>query len=95
MADDCYHDILKAEGFKPVGSLDCDFHITLWWHPEIRQELSLVELNGGVLLRAAKQETVPYVTHCQKVVSKLRKTKDLHTIASPAFEQEIASKRKY
>lgn len=54
MENDFCHDILKAEGFKPLAEINHDFDITLWWHPDIHQELSLVYLNGWVLLRTVK-----------------------------------------
>lgn len=53
MADD-YRNILKNEGFEPIGSLNCDFQITLWWHGQLHLELELVELVDWVLLRASK-----------------------------------------
>jgi len=48
------HSVLKKQGFQLIGSLDYDWHITLWWHPQLHLELALVELAGWVLLRATK-----------------------------------------
>lgn len=48
------HNLLGTEGFELIGSLNCDFQSTLWWHSEHHLELSLVYLNGWALLRAVK-----------------------------------------
>ena len=54
MENDFCHDVLKAEGFKPLAEINHDFNITLWWHPDLHQELSLVYLSQWVLIRGTK-----------------------------------------
>jgi len=54
MADACYHEILRGEDFKRIGSLEYDIRTSLWWHSEFRLELALVELETWALVRATK-----------------------------------------
>jgi hypothetical protein len=54
MANGYYHDILMAQGFELLGSIHYDQDFILWWNPNLHIEVSLVELDGAVLLRAAK-----------------------------------------
>lgn len=54
MEENYCHNLLRTEGFELIGSLNYDFQINLWWHPELHLELSLVCLNGWALLRAVK-----------------------------------------
>ena len=49
-----YDDLLKAEGFEPIGSVNCDVRMTLFWHPQHRLEVALVDLRKWVLIRATK-----------------------------------------
>jgi len=52
-ADYC-RDILVADGFRRIGSLDCDLHMELWWHAEHRLEVAVVEAAETVLIRGTK-----------------------------------------
>jgi hypothetical protein len=54
VAADYCHDILAAEGFRRIGTLDCDLHVELWWHPQHRLEVSVVTVGEWVLIRGAK-----------------------------------------
>jgi len=54
VAADYCHDILAAEGFRRIGTLDCDLHVELWWHAEHRLEVSVVAVEEWALIRGAK-----------------------------------------
>jgi len=42
------------EGFRRIGTLDCDLHVELWWHAEHRLEVSVVAVEEWALIRGAK-----------------------------------------
>lgn len=47
-------ELLRAEGFRRVGTLECDIEASIWWHPQHRLEVSVVGVGRWVLLRATK-----------------------------------------
>ena len=49
-----YDDLLNAEGFEPIGSVNYDIRMTLSWHPQHCLEVSLVDLEPYVLIRGTK-----------------------------------------
>ena len=51
---DCCHEILKAEGFERIGTLECDVRMGVYWHGQHRLELAVVNIADAVLLRGTK-----------------------------------------
>jgi hypothetical protein len=49
-----YDDMLQKEGFEPIGSVDSDIRMTLWWNPRERVELSVVDWKPYILIRGTK-----------------------------------------
>ena len=54
MTNDCYRDILVAKGFKHIGSLNYDVRMEVWWLPEYRQQLVVVDVGPVTLMRTSR-----------------------------------------
>jgi len=51
--DSC-RDILQTESFRPIGRLDWDLPVDLWWNTEHRLEVAVVQVARWVLVRGTK-----------------------------------------
>ncbi len=54
MDRDSCRNVLQAEGFRPIGRLDWDLPVDLWWHTEHRLELAVIQVGQWALVRGTK-----------------------------------------
>ncbi len=52
-SDDC-HDVLLGDGFEPIGTIDYNLRISLWWHARSRLQVTIISMDEWRVVQASK-----------------------------------------
>ena len=77
-----YDDMLKGEGFETIGSVDYDIRMTIWWNPQERVELSVVDWKPYILIRGTK---------CYRLRAISESGEEMYARDLPAFDSYLTT----